>query len=442
MSEDTKTPEPEAVEQIKTINLHGPINSTGMGTHFYNWVMALVPMMVQRGINACLVPKNGAISREEFATDQPPAGDLAILMEALEQQAKMTHIPDIGVMCWHPHQLGEFAAKVRIGYTVFETTDLRPEEMHHLKQCDFIAIPTTWHKNVLVKLGFDAEQILVWPEGVDHKIFMPIPLEARLDQANRGPLADIDCFTFLNVGKFEKRKGTPLLIEAFGQMADTIQDPKQPVRLLLSCYNPFIDQPRGQWQKIIATTLAEAGFTQGEVDQQRHLVRFPHSTNPNFRIDLVGGWLQSKNDVVMLYRAADAGVFPYCAEGWNLPLMEAMACGLPCAATYYSGPTEFLTKKGPDRPYRGSPDTDIFVPLTEGREAVARDNIFFSGDRGNWFQVDQNHLVEKMTELMEMPMGVFRNMGENAASKIRTNWTWQKAARTALDSMIEKGLMR
>jgi glycosyltransferase involved in cell wall biosynthesis len=431
MSEEQKT-----VEQIKTFNLHGPINSTGMGTHFFHWAQALSPQLVQRGINTCMIPKNGAISREEFASDQPPAGDLAIFMDALEQQAQMEHLPDIGVMCWHPHQLGEFAAKTRIGYTVFETTDLRPEEMHHLKQCDYVAIPTKWHKQVLIDLGFEDEKILIWPEGVDHKIFHPIPLEARLDQSNRGPLADVDCFTFVNVGKFEKRKGTPLLIEAFGQMADTMKDPDQPVRLLLSCYNPFIDQPRGQWQKIIATTLAEAGFEQGEVDQQRHLVTFPHSSNPSFRIDLVGGWLQSKNDVMMLYRAADAGVFPYFAEGWNLPLIEAMACGLPCLATFYSGPTEFLANED------GEPNTDIFLPLTEGREAVARDNIFFSGDRGNWFQVDQNHLVEKMQEMLSMAPGVFRNMGEDAASRIRSKWSWQQSARAALDSMIEAGLMR
>lgn len=421
-------------EQIKSINLHGPLNTTGMGTHFFNWARSLVPQLVQRGINTALVPKNGVIAREEFAQQEQPSGDMAILLDALEQQASMPHVPDIGVMCWHPHQLSEFAGKTRIGYTVFETTDLRPEEKHHLAECDYVAVPSQWAKGVLEANGIEGDRIMVWPEGVDHRIFCPIPLEARLDVSTRGPLADVDCFTFLNIGKFEKRKGTPLLIEAFGQLADTYKDPERPVRLVLSCYNQYIDRPRGQWQKIIATTLAEAGFNQGEVDQQRHLVKFPHS-NGNFRIDLVAGWLQSINDVMMLYRAADAGVFPFFAEGWNLPLMEAMACGLPCVASYNSGAMEYLT--GED-----GPNNDIFIPLTEGREAVARDNIFFVGDRGNWFQVDQNHLVERMHETIEMPPGTFRGIGEAAASHVRSKYAWGVSARAALDAMIEKELLR
>lgn len=423
------------MSQIETFNLHGPINTTGMGTHFFNWANALIPMLVQRGIRPTLIPKGGGIAREEFNRQEQPSGDLAILFDALEEQARMEHNPDIAVMCWHPHQLAEFAGKTRIGYTVFETTDLRPEERHHLGQVDVIAIPSQWHRQVLVDLGFNEDKILVWPEGVDHKVFHPIPLEARLDMANRGPLADVDCFTFVHVGKFEKRKGTPLLLEAFSQLADTVADTDRPVRLLLSCYNPFIDRPQGTWQKLIASALAEAGFTQGELDRDKHVVSFPHSGNPNFRIDLVAGWLQSKNDVMMLYRAADAGVFPYFGEGWNLPLIEAMACGLPCVATYYSGPTEYLSKDD-------APNESIFVPLTEGREAVARDNIFFAGDRGNWFQVDQNHLVEKMQSLLDMAPGAFRSMGEDAASHVRSQFTWQKAARATLDTLIEKELMR
>jgi glycosyltransferase involved in cell wall biosynthesis len=245
-----------------------------------------------------------------------------------------------------------------------------------------------------------------------------------------------------------------MLIEAFGQLADTMKDPDRPVRLLLSCYNPFIDRPQGTWQKIIASALAEAGFSQGQVDRERHIVRFPHSGNPRFRIDLVAGWLQSVTDVTALYRAADAGVFPYFAEGWNLPLIEAMACGTPCIATYYSGPTEFLSKRTTSgkliipgaEPQKEEmipeANTDIFIPLTEGREAVARDNVFFQGDRGNWFQVEQNHLVDRMKETIEAAPGKIRDIGENAASFVRSKFTWQQSARAAMDTLIERELMR
>lgn len=46
-----------------------------------------------------------------------------------------------------------------------------------------------------------------------------------------------------------------------------------------------------------------------------------------------------------LYAAADAFVLPTRGEGWGLPIMEAMAMGLPTIATNWSGPSEFMTEE-------------------------------------------------------------------------------------------------
>ena len=49
-----------------------------------------------------------------------------------------------------------------------------------------------------------------------------------------------------------------------------------------------------------------------------------------------------KADMPRLYKAADAFVLPTRGEGWGLPLLEAMAMGLPAIATNFSGHLDFM----------------------------------------------------------------------------------------------------
>ena len=51
----------------------------------------------------------------------------------------------------------------------------------------------------------------------------------------------------------------------------------------------------------------------------------------------------STSDMALLYNNYDALIFPSRAEGWGLPLIEAIACGLPVISTYYSGHAEYLS---------------------------------------------------------------------------------------------------
>ena len=46
-----------------------------------------------------------------------------------------------------------------------------------------------------------------------------------------------------------------------------------------------------------------------------------------------------------LYQSADCFVLPSCAEGFGLPILEAMACGVPPMVTNYSAPKDFVNKE-------------------------------------------------------------------------------------------------
>src|SRR5262249_34969106 len=116
-------------------------------------------------------------------------------------------------------------------------------------------------------------------------------------------------FRFLCVGKWEERKGTAILTRAF---RDEFH-PEEPVGLLMHC----------------GPSQATAGGLRAALAPEPVPTRIV-CTDP---VDLPG--------LVSLMQGSHAFVLPTRAEGWGLPILEAMACELPCIVTGYSGLTEF-----------------------------------------------------------------------------------------------------
>lgn len=49
-------------------------------------------------------------------------------------------------------------------------------------------------------------------------------------------------------------------------------------------------------------------------------------------------------DMATLYRSADCFVISTRGEGWGMPILEAMACGLPAIATNWSSQVDFFNE--------------------------------------------------------------------------------------------------
>ena len=62
------------------------------------------------------------------------------------------------------------------------------------------------------------------------------------------------------------------------------------------------------------------------------------------RVVLIGDVL-SEEQMVLLFNACDCYVAPSFGEGFNLPAIQAMACGKPVIATEWSGHEEFINKE-------------------------------------------------------------------------------------------------
>ena len=227
----------------------------------------------------------------------------------------------------------------RIIYTVWESTRLPDDWRAPLASCDQVWTPSRWGAAVMARNGIDPARIRVIPEGVDPLVFHP-------DVAPTSIIANRGGYRFLHVGRFEERKGTKDLIRAFDQEFG----PRDDALLVLACDNPHED-----------------GFDMGAELRALNL-RWPER--------LVFIPPVARHDVLpSLYTACDAFVAPSRAEGWGLPIGEAMACGLPVITTGHSAPMDYLGAEAYRIAHRLTP---IATPFFESAD----------GDHGSWAEPD------------------------------------------------------
>jgi len=200
----------------------------------------------------------------------------------------------------------------KIAYNVWEST-LQPEEFFEkLKEYDELWVPSEWQKNCTIEQGFDSNRIKVVPEGVDTDTFFPETKELS-DEYKDGR------FKFIVFGKWEYRKSTKEIIETF---LSTFQ-PNEPVDLIIS-----VDNANGHHIDGYKTTeerLKGNGFD----DKRIKVLHFP-----------------SRQKYIDFLKIGHVFVSCSRAEGWNLPLIESMACGTPSIYSDCSAQLEFAKGKG------------------------------------------------------------------------------------------------
>jgi len=303
--------------------------------------------------------------------DAPPEG-----VGALAPRADA----DIGIGIGPIERMVDVVGQCRVGFMVWETTVVPDAKLRILSTLDEVWTPSEWGRVVLLQNGLSEDRVHVVPEGVDPFFFRS--LRHVQDDARRP-------FRFLCVAKWEVRKGIADLALAFAREFG----PAERAELILHCFNPYLQ-----------------GF-----DIRLALERLklpPHApirtSNP---LPLPG--------LLALYNACDVLVQPTKAEGWGLPIIEALACGVPAIATNYSGHTAFLND---DNGY-----------LLDVARMIPVDDPFFYGagePLGVWAQPDLDHLRHLMRRAFENAAEQ-RDKGLQARRDVTQRWTWQDAARIA-----------
>ena len=273
-----------------------------------------------------------------------------------------------------------FQGHPRIGYTVFEFTRLTSDWLSGLRSVDQVWTTSHWGKGVLERNGIDGCRVRVVPEGVDPLVFYQQPRRPR-----SGP------FRFLTVGKWEVRKGQAELLQAWANAFGNQDD----VELVMMCDNPFVPgfSPEAEIHRLGFGALANI-----------------HCMKP----------LKTDHDMAACYGDADCFVLPTRAEGWGLPIMEAMACGLPVITTRYSAMTDYVTD-------------ELGYLLDVKRMVPVHDPLFFpqTGLAGEWADIDIDQLTHMLRTVYLEPSGAAAK-GIKAASEVAQRWTWDHAARIAM----------
>ena len=253
-----------------------------------------------------------------------------------------------------------------------------------------VITPSNWSKMGFVKGGFKENDVIVIPCGVDLKIFKPINKEKK-NTIRKKLNIDNDHFVFLNVSAMTWNKGVDKLIVAFSEIKKKYSFAK------------LILKDQSNLYKITATKLIS-----------NIKKKFPHLLTDKVLSDII---FISKNltlkELSELYGSCDVYVSSYRAEGFNMPPLEAAACGIPTILTSGGSTDDY---------YHPS-----FVLKIESKKKT------LIGSR-NYIEPNLESLVSNMSDLIEKRNSLLKK--NKAISFIETNFTWKLVSKKLSDLFI------
>ncbi len=274
----------------------------------------------------------------------------------------------------------------KIAYNVWEST-LQPEGFFNkLLEYDQLWFPSKWQAECTIKQGADPNKVKVVPEGVDTNTFYPEDPQTVLDYVDGR-------FKFIIFGRWDYRKSTKEIIETFLKEFK----PNEPVDLIVSIDNPF----SGDNFKTTEERLEHYDFT----DERIKIKHFP-----------------SREDYITYMK--NGHVFLSCArsEGWNLPLIEAMACGTPAIYSACCAQMEFAEGKG------------LPVKILGERPALDANYNHFNTVVGNYYEPDFEDLARVMRDAYENYVDHKKRALEEA-KLIHRDFNWEHIGKIGAETL-------
>jgi glycosyltransferase involved in cell wall biosynthesis len=276
-----------------------------------------------------------------------------------------------------------------IGYGVFEGDKVSD---YWAKCANDEHVTEIWYPSFHAFEAFEnagvKKKSFIIPHGVDEKVFnMSVERSREFDSSK---------FTFLFVGGWadgiNDRKGLDILLRAF-----TKEFKKDESVQLIAKVNMAYCPP----EKVIA-----------DIDA----LKLPDKNNRANVILLLQNF--SEKNLAQLYRFADVIVAPSKAEAFNMPVLEACACGCYPIATDYGGQLDYLK--------------------TMPSSLITSSEIQATG--GYWYEQTKWHLPNEESLRVRMReafcnKGEIKEEGKICSETVLKSWKWSDSAVKALEAL-------
>jgi len=277
-----------------------------------------------------------------------------------------------GFLVWEGDRIPEYWLEYLMDPRVDKI--LVPSE--HTKQ----AILNTWENHVTNNpVNPITNKIIIVPHGFDPSIFY-----------QEKPKTKSEKFTFIankgwSQGEFD-RGGLQLLFRAFSE--EFTKDDNVLLKVKInSAYNPPDWNMQNELEKLKLDRKGKAEMLITDEQGEDNIIR-------------------------ELYNEGDVFISTSMAESFNLPGIEAMACGLPNIQTYYGGQTDYITKENG-------------WLITEGELGVFSKELSYEDTQ--WFKAKISSIGAAMRYCYKNPEEV-KEKGKQALAD-SPGWIWRESAK-------------
>lgn len=212
-----------------------------------------------------------------------------------------------------------------------------------------------------------ANKVHVIHNGYNSDLYRPMPSDSFSDSVLEK--YGLSRPFFLYVGRLEKKKNTPSLIEALSIFKENYPDAEE---------------------KLVLIGNASFGY-----DEVKYVIE-----EFNLENDVImPGWVDEA-DMPYIFSSAKAFIFPTRYEGFGIPVLQAMACGLPCAVS----------------------DIEVLKEV--------------AGDAAIYFDRDDNFAMAEAMHLVSGDENIRQELIEKGLERVQ-NFSFEKCARETL-AVLEK----